>query len=144
MEATQHWCRCRCGESASAFHTTNPLTNTQQGLLAALHPRCLACSPRSLLPNEFMIILFSREMKHGDIEVKKCVAPGNPDKRRFNCNWIFFLFTTSRKQCVLLDCLQSWQDRRPVTVAKAALGLWIPGWWVQVSLKGLRKQTTAA
>lgn len=64
----------RCGESASAFHTTNPLTNTQQGLLAALHPRCLACSPRSLLPNEFMIILFSREMKHSDIEVKKSVS----------------------------------------------------------------------
>lgn len=66
-----HRRRHRCGESASAFHTTNPLTNTQQGLLATLHPRCLACSPRSSLPNEFMIIQFSREMKHGDREIKK-------------------------------------------------------------------------
>lgn len=80
------------GEPASAFRTTDRLTDAQQGLQAAPRPpRCSACSPRSWLPNEFMIIPFSRGMKHSDGKIKKkkkkkrCVAPGEPDEQKLNC-----------------------------------------------------------
>lgn len=61
---------CHRGESASAFCTTNPSARTQRGPLAAPHPLCLTCSPCISLPNEFIIILSSGEMQHGEWKQK--------------------------------------------------------------------------
>lgn len=61
---------CTPVETIFAFCTTNPLTCTQRGLLAAL---CLTCSPCSSLPNKFISILFSRETQWQKREKTMCV-----------------------------------------------------------------------